>query len=95
MIQEIIQGVLYRVKSFKGTREVELFFTHRDSNKQPIDGLTNEALINVVLMRQKYQQKKNPCGENVIQIRHLELWLESSKQRLINKKIKTGHVKFE
>ena len=92
MVIEVIKGILYRVKTFRGLKEIELFFTHRDANKVAIDGLTNEDLIQVVLMRQKYQQEQKASGEMVVQIRHLEGWLESNKHWLINKKLRGGKI---
>jgi len=93
MVTEVIKGVLYRVKTFKGLKEIELLFTHRDGNGQPVDGLTNEALIEVVLKRLRHMNNVKPCGENVVFIRLLERCLESSKNRLINKKTKDGKFK--
>lgn len=64
-------GHHYKVKTFEGKQADIVFISKRLAEGQPPgtletvhDGLTNEALIAVLISRMHYLQAINPCNEN-------------------------------
>ena len=63
----------------KGMQLTELHFQDGPVSENGVNGLTNEALLAVLIHRTKGLNKLYPCRENSISITHMEtalLWFE-------------------
>lgn len=86
-MKNLIEGHRYELDNFENKSEAgqQLQFIQKeptaanDGTLQTInDGTTNEEVLDVLIDRMNYLQKKFPCRENAIAITHLEtalLWL--------------------
>jgi hypothetical protein len=91
MIQTIRRGVHYVVKSFTGKTDFEIVFTHRDKDRKPVEGITTEALLMVLIDRTRVNNHRRYSRENDIVLKHLESALQAQKE-LVNDKVRIGHI---
>lgn len=81
----VTEGHNYVLDSFEGTRQQTIQFIEKvpvaDGSKNLItvnDGTTNEEILDMLIDRMQYLQKKFPCRENALVITKLEeslMWL--------------------
>lgn len=72
-----VEGHQYQVLA--GTYNIDLEFQNGPVQENGVNGLTNEALLAVLIHRTNYLNKKFPCRENSIAITNMEqalMWLE-------------------
>jgi hypothetical protein len=79
MIRIVKKGVHYKLKSFTGKTEQDIIFTHRDENRNPVEGTTREAHYLMMIDHVKEANKKRWSAENEIQIKLLERCLQSQR----------------
>lgn len=65
-----VEGHEYQVLS--GAKTTAISFQRGGVLDNGVNGLTNEALLNIVLHRTRFLDSKFPCGENKRAIEHLE-----------------------
>lgn len=76
------EGHIYRVRHMDSAEEQELMFINRLNGAQVHDGTTNEEVLEVLIDRMRYLQKRMPCRENAIVLTKLEeclMWLQRRK----------------
>lgn len=79
MIKIVKKGVHYILKSFTGNSEQEFIFTHRDENRNPVEGSTREAAYLMLIDHITEANKKRWSRENDIQLKHIRLALQSQR----------------
>ena len=65
-----VAGHMYQIQT--GTKQTELMFQLGGVATNGVNGLTNEALIAVLIHRINYLNQQFPCPENFKTISHLE-----------------------
>lgn len=86
MYTVIKKGLSYAIKSFTGKSSFVLTFTHRDEDRNPVEGITREDNYLVLIDHIRKANDKNWHAENDIQIKLLERCLQSQRV-VINGKI--------
>lgn len=76
-----VEGHYYQVAS--GLRNTDLHFQHGAVASNGVNGLTNEALLAILLHRTKFLDAKFPCDENKRAIQHME-------EALVNLEVRTA-----
>jgi len=85
MIKVIKKGVHYKVKSFTGKSEQEFIFTHRDEDRNPVEGAARESAYLMLIDHVKEANRKRWSAENEIQIKLLERCLQSQRVNITAK----------
>lgn len=78
------EGVKFALANFKEDNFQTLTFTHKEGGEY-VSGTTNEEVINALVDRFYFLQKKNPSNENTIIIDNLKNVRRLMKQRLSKK----------
>lgn len=76
-----VKGHFYQVAS--GTRNTDIHFQHGAVAGNGVNGLTNEALLAILIHRTKILDVKFPCDENKRAIQHME-------EALVNFEVRTA-----
>lgn len=79
MYTVIKKGLSYAIKSFTGKSTFNITFTHRDRDRNPVEGITLEDWYLIAIDRLKFLNQRHWNAENDIQIRHLEGCLQSQR----------------
>lgn len=88
-----VEGHLYQVLS--GSVTHELLFQHGPVKEVGVNGLTNEALLAVVVHRLQFLNKQFPCRENSLAITKLEEamhWLEARTRDRLARQVEGQNV---
>lgn len=75
----VVEGHEYQVLS--GAKVTDISFQRGGVKDNGVNGLTNEALLNIVLHRTKFLDAKFPCDENKQAISHMECALAALESR--------------
>ncbi|GAA5003390.1 hypothetical protein GCM10023206_07090 [Acinetobacter puyangensis] len=68
--------------------ETHLHFQDGSVPVEGINGLTNEALLEVLIHRMNILDAKFPCKENKIALKHMQLALSAFKDRSLSRKLR-------
>jgi predicted flavoprotein YhiN len=102
----ITEGHLYKLNNFEdNTKNQEIQFIEKipqtyinEPTGQMItvnDGTTNEEVLEMLINRMEYLQKKFPCKENACCITHLQealMWLEKRTNDRIKRNVEGKHL---
>ena len=88
-------GHRYKVKTMEGKQVDLIFINKRLAEGQPAgtletvhDGLTNEAVISVLISRMHYMQAINPCNENEEVLQGLRIAQNAIERRARDRQIR-------
>ena len=76
-----VEGHFYQVSS--GLRNTDIHFQRGGVAGNGVNGLTNEALLAILIHRTKFLDGKFPCNENKRAIQHME-------EALVNLEVRTA-----
>lgn len=76
---ELVAGCFYDVMI--GNRKVAVDFQHKTVSEDGVNGLTNEALLSILIHRTKTLDDKFPCNENKQAIEYMENALNAFESR--------------
>lgn len=106
----LTEGHLYELPNFENpaVQGQKIQFIHKDTDPSGIgvggdgttlytmsDGTTNEAVLEVLIDRLQFLQKKFPCRENAIVITKLEeslMWLEKRTADRVKRNVEGKHL---
>lgn len=74
-----VEGHEYQV--IAGAKQAAISFQNGPVPTNGVNGLTNEALLAILIHRTKFLDGKFPCNENKTAIQHMELALHSFEER--------------
>ena len=76
-----VEGQLYQVLA--GANVTSVTFQKGNPKTKGVNGLTNEALLAILIHRTTFVNQQFPCEENMVAIQHL-------KQALVNFEVRTA-----
>jgi len=97
----LIEGHKYEVPNFEGDSTQTITFIRKEKTSDSDElttienGTTNEALIEVLIDRLSYLNKKFPCRENALAITKLDealLWLEKRTRDREKRNVEGKHL---
>lgn len=97
----LIEGHKYEVANFEGDTTQTITFIRKmnvpdqDELQTMENGTTNEALIEILIDRLNYLNKKFPCRENALAITKLDealLWLNKRTSDRIKRNVEGKHL---